>query len=196
MLEIVILTLAFVLHMWSFPYPFKSVRFEFVLRLIEILFSLSVIGRLFPRSLQIDRIALLTGVLVGIACLIFHIVYNRGIKLKKRDFSKSFVLSQIFILFLQIPSEEFLYRGVFFSIINGMWGTGAAMVISVALSSMIYIATWRRPLYWTGATLVSFFCALGIYYTGSIWTAVLIHILNDIGYVTLNERKNIFTSSH
>ena len=37
-------------------------------------------------------------------------------------------------------------------------------------------------------------CGLGFYWSQSIWAPVLIHVLNDFGFVTLNERRDLFRS--
>ncbi len=182
------------LHMWSFPYPFKNNRIEITIRTIQIIFSIPIIYKLYPDSLKLDNQILLTGLLVGIALLNFHLVYNRGIKLKGHQITKSFIISHLFLFSIIIPAEEFLYRGIFFQVLFYLWGAKPAVLISVSLSTMIYITIWRKPLYWMGAGLVSTFSALAIYFTGSIWAPIILHILNDLG-ITLVEGKNAFLKS-
>ena len=192
MLDIVVLSIGLMIHMWSLPYPFKTVRFDLVVRVFQILFGLAVLSTADRGALQIDTQSLIAGFGVGSACLVSHIIINRGIKLRPRDLRLDFISSQLIILGIQIPAEELLYRGVFFTVLNNLWGPGTALVFSASLSTMIYVATWRKPLYWGGAALVSILCGLGYYYSGSVWSPVLIHILNDIGYVTLHEKRNLF----
>lgn len=192
MLDIVVLSIGLMIHMWSLPYPFKNVRFDLVVRVFQILFGLAVLSTADRGALQIDTQSLIAGFGVGGACLVFHIIINRGIKLRPRDLRLDFIASQLIILGIQIPAEELLYRGVFFTVLNSLWGPGTALLFSASLSTMIYVATWRKPLYWGGAALVSILCGLGYYYSGSVWSPILIHVLNDIGYVTLDEKRNLF----
>lgn len=193
MLVIIILSLGFMIHLWSFPYPFKNYKFDIFISFIQLAFSIPILIRMVPETIQLTGLSVITGFSVGFAFLIFHIIYNRGIRLKASDITLSFLLSQLIVFGIQIPAEEFLYRGIFFAITGSIWGTLTALTLSTSLSAMLYIARWRRPLYWFGAVLIGFFCNLAFYYTGSIWTAVIIHILNDFGYMVLNEKKNIFS---
>ena len=192
MLEIIVLSLGFMIHLWSFPYPFKNYKFDLFIAVIQASFSIPILIKVTPHIWQFSSISLITGLSIGTACLLFHIVYNRGIRLKISDISFNFILSQIVVFAIQIPAEELLYRGIFFAIPENIWGTLVALTLSTSLSAMLYVARWRKPLYWFGAVLIGFFCGLAFYYTKSIWTAIIIHILNDFGYLTLNEKKNIF----
>ena len=191
MLELTILALAFMLHMWSFPYPFKNNKIEIVIRTIQIIFSILIIYNLYPNTLKITNQTLLTGLLVGVALLTFHLMYNRGVKVKLSQITMSFILSHLILFFIIIPAEEFLYRGIFFQVLFSLWGAKTAVLLSVSLSTMIYITIWRKPLYWIGAGLVSTFSALAFYYTGSIWAPIILHILNDLG-ITLVEGEMPF----
>ena len=193
MLEIVILSLGFMIHMWTLPFPFKDLRLDLIVRAFQILFGVVVLCTNARSAFQMTARSLIAGLCVGSACLLFHIVYNRGICLRSHELSLDFFCSQIVILGIQIPAEELLYRGVFFTVLNRLWGPATAILLSVPLSSMTYVASWRKPLYWAGAAIVSLFCGLGYYYSGSIWSPMLIHVLNDLGHVTLQERKNLFS---
>ncbi len=177
--------------MWSFPYPFKTNKIEVITRIIQIIFSVTIIHKLYPETLKINGQIILTGILVGIALLTFHLVYNRGIKIRAHQVTKSFIVSHLFLFTVIIPAEEFLYRGIFFQVLFYLWGAKAGVLLSVALSTMIYVTIWRKPLYWMGAGLVSMFSALALYYTGSIWAPIILHTLNDFG-ITLVEGKNAF----
>ncbi len=192
MLEITILSLAFMLHMWSFPYPFKTLKIEIVIRIIQIIFSITIMYKLYPASLTINPVSVTVGILIGMAMLIFHLIYNRGIKVNKHPISYSFILSHLLLLVI-IPAEELLYRGIFFQILLQLWGIKIALLLSVPLSTMIYITIWRKPLYWLGAGLVNTFSSLAFYYTGNIWASIILHLLNELG-ITLVEGENAFIS--
>ena len=133
------------------------------------------------------------GMGVGTACLLFQIVYNRGVKLRKADITAPFVASQAVIILFRVPAEEAFYRGVFFTVLASVWGFWTALFLSAALSTMITVVSSRNPIHWLGASLMGVLCGMGYYYTASIWTPVLIHVLNDIGGDSLNERTSLFT---
>jgi len=192
MLEIIILSLGFMIHLWSFPYPFKNYKFDLFISGVQAAFSIPILIKVTPYIWQFSSISLITGLSIGTACFLFHILYNRGVRLKLSDLSFKFLISQIVIFAIHIPAEELLYRGIFFAIPDSIWGPLVAITLSTSLSAMLYVARWRKPLYWFGAVFIGFFCGMAFYYTQSIWTAIIIHILNDFGYVTLNEKKNIF----
>jgi membrane protease YdiL (CAAX protease family) len=57
---------------------------------------------------------------------------------------------------------------------------------------MITVVSSRRQILWLGSGLMGILCGLGYYWSQCIWTPVLIHVLNDVGFVTLNEKRNLF----
>lgn len=193
MLDIVILSVGFMIHMWTLPYPFKDWKADTVIRIIQITFGLTILITFSRSALNFNVRTCIAGFGVGFACFLFHIVYNQGIRLTAKEITPRFLLSQVLILGVQIPAEEFLYRGVFFTVLNNLWGPGTALIFSTALSIMLWVTTSRNPLYWLGAAIVGIFCGLGYYYSGNIWSSVLIRALSDIGLVTLNEKRSYFT---
>ncbi|HYW82901.1 MAG TPA: CPBP family intramembrane glutamic endopeptidase, partial [Spirochaetia bacterium] len=145
-----------------------------------------------PHVLLPSPFGLVTGLGVGVACFAFQIVWNEGVRLRAAALTRSFIASQLLILFFHIPAEEMFYRGVFFTLLSAIWGPFTALVISTALSTMIAVVSSRKPIKWLGSGLVGVLCGLGYYWSQSIWAPVLIHILNDCGFDTLNEQRNLF----
>lgn len=124
--------------------------------------------------------------------MLFHIFWNKGSLLKPRTVGKRFLGSQAVLLFFHAPSEELFYCGVFFTVLAAIWGPFTAVVISTALSTMVVVVSSRRTGLWLESAFVGALCCLGYYWSQCIWTAVLIRILNDFGFVTLTEQRNIF----
>jgi len=141
-----------------------------------------------------NGLGLLTGAGVGIACMLFHIFWNRGSLLKSDKVGKRFLLSQAVLLFFHAPSEELFYRGVFFTVLAAIWGPFTAVVISTALSTMVVVVSSRRQGLWLESAFVGALGCLGYYWSQCIWTPLLIRIFNDVGFVTLTEQRNIFDS--
>jgi membrane protease YdiL (CAAX protease family) len=191
-LDLVILSLGLLIHMWALPYSFKNLFIDSIVRIIQIGYGITIIAALQPAMLLPNGRGLLTGAGVGIACMIFHILWNRHALLKAGKVGKSFVLSQIVLLFFHAPSEELFYRGVFFTVLAGIWGPFTAVVISTALSAMVVVVSSRRQGLWLESAFVGALCCFGYYWSQCIWTPVLIRTFNDFGFVTLTEQRNIF----
>ena len=192
MLDLVILSLGFLIHLWALPYSFKNLFIDSIVRLVQLGFGVAILVTLDPHVLRPSPFGLITGLGVGVACFAFQIVWNRGVQLRAAALTRSFIASQLLILFFHIPAEEMFYRGVFFTLLSAIWGPFTALVISTALSTMIAVVSSRTPIKWLGSGLVGVLCGLGYYWSQSIWAPVLIHILNDCGFDTLNEQRNLF----
>ena len=192
MADLVILSLGLLIHMWALPYSFKNLLFDSIVRIVQVGFALAIIISRQPTSLLPGGMALLTGAGVGVACLLFHIFWNWGSLLKRENLTRRFVLSQAVLLLFHAPSEELFYKGVFFSVLLPIWGAFTAVVITTALSAMVVVVSSRRTGRWVESAFVGALCCLGFYWSQSLWTPVLTRVLNDVGYVTLTEQKNIF----
>lgn len=192
MLDLVILSLGLLIHMWALPYSFKNLVFDSVVRVIQVGYGITILAALQPAMLLPTAMGLLTGAGVGIACMLFHIFWNRGALLKRAAIGKRFLSSQAVLLFFHAPSEELFYRGVFFTVLAAIWGPFTAVVITTALSTMVVVVSSRRTGLWLESAFVGALSCLGYYWSQSIWTAVLIRVLNDFGFVTLTEQRNIF----
>ncbi|MGO9309938.1 MAG: type II CAAX prenyl endopeptidase Rce1 family protein [Spirochaetia bacterium] len=194
MLDLVILSLGLLIHMWALPYSFKNLFIDSLVRVIQLGYGLAILAAMQPAMLRLNGRGLLAGAGVGVACMAFHILWNRGALLKAGAVGKRFVLSQAVLLFFHAPSEELFYRGVFFTVLAGIWGPFTAAVISTALSTMIVVVSSRRTGLWRESAFVGALSCLGYYWSQCIWAAVLIRTLNDVGFVTLTEQRNIFDS--
>jgi membrane protease YdiL (CAAX protease family) len=75
-----------------------------------------------------------------------------------------------------------------------IWGAFTAAVIATALSTMLTVVSSRKQLYWLGSGIMGVLCCLGYYWTQNLWAPILIHVLNDIGFIALNEKRDIFDS--
>ncbi|HEY9595072.1 MAG TPA: CPBP family intramembrane glutamic endopeptidase [Spirochaetia bacterium] len=194
MLDLVILTLGLMIHMWALPYSFKNQLIDSIVRVVQLGFGLVILVFLDPSRLVPSPTGLVVGIGVGIACLGFQLLWHRGAKLRREDITRRFVASQALILLFHVPTEEIFYRGVFFTYIATIWGPFTAIVFSAALSTMVTVVGTRRQIYWLGSALMGLLCCMGYYWSQCIWAPVLIHVLNDVGFDTLNERRNLFDS--
>jgi membrane protease YdiL (CAAX protease family) len=190
-LDIVILSLGLLIHMWALPYSFKNLLIDSVVRVVQLGFGLTILLVMNKGAFLPSPGGLMVGFGVGVACLGFQLLWHRGVKLRRADITRPFVASQALILLFQVPGEEIFYRGVFFTYVATIWGPFTALVFSAALSTMITVVGTRRQINWLGASLMGLLCCLGFYWSQCIWAPVLIHVLNDIGFDTLNERRNL-----
>jgi membrane protease YdiL (CAAX protease family) len=193
-LDLVILTLGFMIHLWALPYSFKNLFFDSIVRLVQLGFGVTILLSLNPSVFLPSGIGLITGTCVGIACFGFQLLWNRGVRLRRGSITKSFIASQLLILLFQVPTEEIFYRGVFFTLLATIWGPFTALLISAALSTMITVVSSRRQILWLGSGLMGLLCGLGFYWSQCIWAPVLLHVLNDFGFVTFKEQRNLFTT--
>jgi membrane protease YdiL (CAAX protease family) len=193
-LDLVILSLGLLIHMWALPYSFKNLFIDSIVRIVQLGYGITILAAMQPSMLLPNGLGLLTGGGVGVACMLFHVLWNRGALLKADKVNRRFVLSQVVLLCFHAPSEELFYRGVFFTMLAVIWGPFTAVVISTALSTMVVVVSSRRQGLWLESAFVGALGCLGYYWSQSIWTAVLIRVLNDVGFVTLTEQRNIFES--
>ncbi|HUJ73289.1 MAG TPA: CPBP family glutamic-type intramembrane protease [bacterium] len=192
MADLVILSLGLLIHMWALPYSFKNLLFDSIVRVAQVAFALAILVSRQPGALFPGGIALLMGAGVGAACLLFHVVWNWGSLLKREKITRRFALSQAILLLFHAPSEELFYKGVFFAVLLPIWGAFTAVVITTALSVMVVVVSSRRTDRWVESAFVGALCCLGFYWSQCIWTPVLMRVLNDVGYVTLTEQRDIF----
>jgi membrane protease YdiL (CAAX protease family) len=190
--DLLILSLGFMIHLWALPYSFKNILFDSIVSLVQLGFGFVILFYGSPSSLLPSAPGLIGGAGIGVACFVFQLLFNRGVKITRSDLNRRFFLSQLVLLFFFVPAEEAFYRGVFFSRLASIWGVSAAVLLSTSLSTMFTVVSSRKPLYWAGSAVMGVLCCLGFYYSGSIWTPILIHIGNDIGFQTLNERRSLF----
>ena len=192
MFDLVILSLGFMIHLWALPYSFKNVLFDSIVGLVQLGFGFTILFYGSPASLLPTPTGLITGAGIGAACFVFQLLYNRGVKIKRSDLTRKFLVSQLILLLFFVPAEEVFYRGVFFNRLASIWGTTTAVLLATSLSTMITVVSSRKPLYWLGSAVMGVLCCLGFYYSRSIWAPILIHIGNDIGFRTLNDPKSLF----
>ena len=194
MADLVILSLGLLIHMWALPYSFKNLLFDSVVRIVQVAFAVTILVMVQPAWLLPTGRGLLMGAGVGVACLLFHVFWNWGALLRREKVTRRFVASQALLLLFQAPSEELFYKGVFFTVLAGIWGPFTAVVITTALSAMVVVVSSRRTGLWLESAFVAALGCLGYYWAQCIWTPVLTRTLNDVGFVTLTEQRNLFES--
>ena len=192
MADLVILSLGLLIHMWALPYSFKNFFFDSIVRVVQVGFAVAIVVTRQPSAFQPAGIGLLMGAGVGLACMLFHIFWNWGSLLRREKVTRRFVLSQVVLLLFHAPSEELFYKGVFFAVLLPIWGGFTAAVITTALSAMVVVVSSRRTGRWVESAFVGALCCLGYYWSQCIWTPIVMRVLNDVGYVTFTEQKNLF----
>ena len=115
MADLVILSLGLLIHMWALPYSFKNLMFDALVRILQLAYAVTILLMVQPAWLRPTGRGLLMGAGVGLACLLFH-----------------------------APSEELFYKGVFFTVLLGIWGPFTAVIITTALSAMVVVVSSRR----------------------------------------------------
>jgi membrane protease YdiL (CAAX protease family) len=96
-------------------------------------------------------------------------------------FSWFALLGMLVMVGLFIPfAEELLFRGVLYRWLRGRMGVPAAAVLSALLFSSLHRITWMIP----ALAVIGVILALVYEKSGSLWPAVLVHVLfNSLGVV-------------
>jgi membrane protease YdiL (CAAX protease family) len=174
------------------PQSSSTLRRNIAKRLLVIACGALTIRRLAPAYLILNGASAVVGILLGMGCLAVHVALARGIKLRRTDLGTGMRKTIALIYLLELPAEEFLYRGLVFLSCLHLWGVWPATMVSCVLFTGLHLKTWRDPAVWVGSAFLSVICALAVVWTGSLWTAVFIHDLNDFGFLTLVGRRNVF----
>lgn len=69
--------------------------------------------------------------------------------------------------------------------------------LNITLNSLLFLLlhlkTWNSKFVWFGSLLLGVICACSVYLFHSIWSAIIIHNLNDFAFLTLINKRNIFS---
>jgi membrane protease YdiL (CAAX protease family) len=177
------------------PYSSGTLRRTIAKRVLIIACGILALRSFAPAYLGLDWASVGVGVLLGGCCLAFHVALAGAVKLQRSDLDTGMCRTIALIYLLELPAEEFLYRGLIFLSGLELWGLWPATVVSTVLFVGLHLHTWRDRAVWVGSAFLSVACALAVTGTGSLWTAVIIHDLNGFGFLTLVRRRNIFQSS-
>lgn len=132
------------------------------------------------------------GFIIGICFMIIHILMAKGIKLRKEEVNRGLIYTSLLMYAIELPAEEFLYRGIIFVSLLKLFHPIVSILLVSILFLGLHIKTWSNQFVWIGSLILGLICAVSVYFTKSIWTAIIIHILNDFGFMTLINKRNIF----
>lgn len=170
----------------------NSLTANIIKRFIYITLGIVYLYFIEPIYLILTKQSLLVGVVVGIIFMAIHIIISKGIKLKLKDINSGFMLSCFIIYIIELPAEEFLYRGIILISTIHIFGLVIAIALSSLLFLLLHIKTWDDKFIIMGSLLLGLTCSISVYFTRSIWTAIIIHNLNNFGFLTLVNKRNIF----
>lgn len=174
------------------PWFGRTLTRNVVKRCVCVGLGLTGLALIAPQWLSLSWDALRAGILTGLTVLVLQVVVGGGVHLRRSDLSPGLLRTSALIYLLELPSEEFLYRGLIFSGALQLWGLGPALAISTAAFIALHLATWRDARVWVGAACLGLLCALIVHSAGSIWAGIIVHDLNNLGFLTLVNRRNIF----
>ncbi|MEY2923923.1 MAG: hypothetical protein RLZZ337_463 [Bacteroidota bacterium] len=89
----------------------------------------------------------------------------------------SFLTSVLFMAFLPALAEELFFRGFLLNVCNGLF---KSMHVAIIVTSLIFSAIHLQvlkflPMFFLAATF-----AYAVYWTGSIWTSIIAHFINNL----------------
>ncbi|KGG79821.1 hypothetical protein Y919_09740 [Caloranaerobacter azorensis H53214] len=174
----------------------KTLRENIFKRVFFIMFGLITLYFVDRTFLHISTGAIFYGLIIGIVFMVIHILVAKGVKLKKENVNKGLIYTSLLIYFLELPAEEFLYRGVIFIPILKLFNPIAAILLTSVLFFISHLRTWKSKFVLIGSLVLGLTCAISVYLTKSIWAAIMIHNLNDFGFLTLVNKRNIFEEKY
>lgn len=189
---LLVLTLGLTLATMDILRVAKTLKANILWRLLLIAVGVSAVWSIDPRFLRISREAVLIGLAVGLSLMTIHIILARGVRLKRADINKGLILTSLLIYGLELPAEESLYRGMVLIPMLMLLHPVLAIVLSAIVFVALHVSTWTNKFVWIGSFILALACAWCVYATGSIWSAVVIHTCNNLAYMTLVNRRNIF----
>lgn len=142
--------------------------------------------------LHISSWPALYGLVVGTGFMCIHLFMAKGAKLRKGEVSKGLIYTSLLMYLLELPAEEFLYRGAIFVPLLKLVHPLAAILLTSAIFLWLHVKSWNNRFVWIGSFVLGLVCAASVYFTKSIWAAILIHNLNNFGFMTLVNKRNIF----
>lgn len=171
----------------------KSLKVNILKRFLGISTGLLAIFLIDTTYLNITLNSLLISLAIGITFGLIHIIISKGIKLKIIDINLGLIKTSILLYFLELPSEEFIYRCALLLPLIKLTNPFAAITISSLLFLLLHLKTWNSKFVWFGSLLLGVICACSVYLFHSIWSAIIIHNLNDFAFLTLINKRNIFS---
>ena len=144
--------------------------------------------------LSLNMNAVLFGSAIGILFLVLHLIISGGVKLKFAEVSRGLIKTSILMYVIELPAEEFLYRGIILVSAIVIFNPVISITLSSLLFLLLHLKTWDNKFVWFGSLLLAVTCGVVTYITKSIWAAVIIHNLNDLGFMTLVNKRDVFTN--
>ena len=194
-MEIIFLILGIVLAGLTMKEP-NSIKENIALKSLGIVGGLGSIYYVNPSYLKLNAQAIILGLAIGSIFLMLHLVIGKGIKLKRNDINKGLIKTCLLIYIIELPAEEFIYRGMLFITLLNIMNPLVAIIITSLFFLVLHIKTWKNKFVWFGSLILALVCSTLVYSIKSIWVAIIIHNLNDFGFLTLVNRRNIFTNTN
>lgn len=179
----------FIIHMYCFN---KTLKESIIRNSIFIIVALVYII-----IYQVDYISftietLIYGFGIGLLFFLIHLCINHGIKLRKKDVNRGLIKTSLIIYGIELPAEEFLYRGLIMLPLVVLFGPFIAIVLSTLVFLVLHLKTHKNTFIRFGSFVIGVACSITIIITSSIWTGLIIHILNNFAFMTLVNKTNIF----
>ncbi|KPU26306.1 hypothetical protein TR13x_10715 [Caloranaerobacter sp. TR13] len=195
-MDIVFLIIGLALTLIDIFLKIRTLKENIFKRIFFIVFGLATLYFVDKTFLYISTRAIFCGLIIGIVFMGIHILVAKGVKLKKENVNKGLIYTSLLIYGLELPAEEFLYRGIILIPLLKLFQPIVAISLTSVLFLGLHLKTWNNKFVWIGSLVLGVICAISVYLTKSIWAAIIIHNLNDFGFMTLVNKKNIFKEKY
>lgn len=159
------LGIGLVLSIIDILWEIKLLKVNIFKRMLFIVAGIIALYFVEKRFLHISLESFLYGLIIGICFMVIHILIAKGIKLKKEEVNRGLIYTSLLMYILELPAEEFLYRGIIFvSLLNLTHPIGAILLTSVLFLGL-HIKTWSNKFVWIGSLILGLICAISVYFT-------------------------------
>jgi hypothetical protein len=91
------------------------------------------------------------GLEVGTGFMCIHLLMAKGAKLRKDDVSKGLIYTSVLMYVLELPAEEFLYKGVIFVPLVKLIHPLEAILLTSAIFLWLHVKSWNNRFVYFGA---------------------------------------------
>ena len=112
--------------------------------------------------LNIALTSLLISLTIGITFGLIHIIISKGVRLKIVDINLGLIKTSILIYFLELPSEELIYRCALLLPLINLTPPFVGITRSSLLFLLLHLKTWNSKFVWFGSLLLGVICTCSV----------------------------------
>ena len=132
-------------------YLAKTLKSNITKRILFIVAGIICISLVDTSYLIFTKKAAVIGGSIGLIFVVIHLFISKGIKIKTEDINLGLINTCFLIYFIELPAEEFLYRGILLIAMLKILHPILAIIISSAIFLSLHLRTWNSKFVWIGS---------------------------------------------